>query len=109
MQFAKNIKEPWSQNLTFSSQKDGSIDVGTLKWRDLLFPNVPLPTPTDFWYTHAAEKPVGAYKGGYGDSEPINRSFIPVLPGACIMHSAESFCEVCTHGILDVINFDRNK
>lgn len=109
LEFAREMKEPWSQNLTFSSPVDSSIDAHAIKWKELLFLNVPLPTPKKFWDTHKSEEPIGAYLGGYADSEPVKRSFIPVIPGACIMHSASKFCQVCTQGILDIVHFDQGR
>jgi len=110
LQFAPEIVKPWSQNLTFSSKEDGSINRDNLKWVNLLHSNAKsLPTSQFFWranYERGKAWPVGVYAGGYADSEPRRRSFIPVKMGVCIMHSGSKFCPVCSKGIQDVIGFD---
>lgn len=104
LEFALNIAEPWSQNLTFNTDKN------TLKWKGHLFKDAPVPTPLSFWSKHYSRErniiPIGAYKGGYGDSHP-EQSYIPATGGFCTMSVGSEFCSVCASGIKKVIDFDR--
>ncbi|STX51590.1 IgA Peptidase M64 [Legionella busanensis] len=96
LEFAPDIDEPWSQNMTFLS--DPSYQ--GLKWHDLVSPQTTIPTPDSEWQINP---PVyGAYKGGYGDS--ISTKGVNHKPGLdCTMEASASFCEICKRGIMDVI------
>lgn len=99
LEFAPELDEPWSQNLTFLPV---SNYIG-LKWNAFVNQNTRIPTPDSEWQ---ANPPVyGAYQGGYGDSPSKNG--VSYKPGLnCVMKSYKSFCHICTKGILDVIHFD---
>jgi hypothetical protein len=92
--FARGLTEPWSQNMTWNP------DAATLKWRALVQPGTPIPTPNSAW----TGQNIGAYHGGYGGDE--ERTHIPVPPGACIMSTGQSFCAVCSAAIADKVKFD---
>jgi hypothetical protein len=98
LEFAPEIAESWSQNLSFLPEK--SLD--KLKWKALVKDqNTPIPTPNNFW---SAGK-FGAYLGGYADSVHVHsQAHRPGL--ACIMESKASFCSVCIHGMQSVIDID---
>lgn len=93
--FAPNITEPWSQNITFNTNRQ------TLKWGHLVDAGTAIPTPSDQW---RGSGPYGAYRGGYADSLPRNRSHKPGK--SCTMASGRSFCPICTHALAAKINFD---
>lgn len=96
LEFAPGMVEPWSQNITFFA----NADYDHLKWNRYVVRSTPLPTPGSVWQSNP---PIyGAYKGGYADS-PVNngRSYKPGLN--CVMESHESFCDICTKAINDVI------
>ncbi len=99
LEFAADIDEPWSQNITFLTNPSYS----NLKWHELVSPQTSIPTPDWDWISNP---PVyGAYEGGYADS-PSSKG-ISHKPGLnCVMESHQSFCDICTKGILDVIQFD---
>ena len=99
LEFAPDMQEPWSQNITFLSNPSY---LG-LKWNELVNPQISIPTPTSHW---ESSPPVyGAYRGGYADSPSSNgRSHKPGLN--CVMESHKSFCDICSKGILEVIHFD---
>ncbi|MGQ3887657.1 M64 family metallopeptidase [Legionella sp. CNM-1927-20] len=96
LEFAPDMDEPWSQNMTFLS--DPSYN--GLKWHALVSPQTAIPTPTSDWQPNP---PVyGAYKGGYGDS--ISTKGANHKPGLqCIMEASPTFCEICKQGIISVI------
>lgn len=91
LEFAPGVFEPWSPNITFHPKS------GELKWQSLVSPEVALPTPQSSWNI-AVQGPIGAYKGGYADSDP-KRSYKPGF--ACVMQSGTHFCPVCQKAILD--------
>lgn len=98
LEFAPQIDEPWSQNITFLRSKNHS----DLKWKNFVSMSVQLPTSKSSWRSYP---PVyGAYPGGYAQSEPHNHSHKPGLN--CIMDRYADFCDICKKGIADVINFD---
>lgn len=98
LEFAEDMEEPWSQNITFLKEPIFSV----LKWSEFLSPQVAIPTPSSDWNSNP---PVyGAYQGGYADS-PSSKG-LSHKPGMnCVMESHESFCHICTKGILDVIHY----
>jgi hypothetical protein len=99
LEFAPQMKEPWSQNITFNPNAD------TIKWKGLLTPGIAVPTSQDE-YTRmggSSVNPVGAYKGGYADSLTA-KSHKPVLK--CTMSIGGGYCSVCKDGMKKVIQFD---
>lgn len=99
LEFAPEIEEPWSQNITFLIKPVHS----GLKWNRFVDHQTRIPTPYSVWRN---SPPVyGAYKGGYGDSESKKGS--SYKPGLnCVMESHANFCAICSQGILDVIHYD---
>lgn len=99
LEFAADMEEPWSQNITFLAEPT----YPSLKWSDFVSPQISIPTPYSEWQSNP---PIyGAYRGGYADS-PSSRG-LSHKPGMdCVMESHESFCDICTKGILDVIHYD---
>jgi hypothetical protein len=95
LEFAPEIDEPWSQNITFLRDKS------ELKWRDFVSSSTPLPTPKFHWSDASS---YGAYKGGYAQSQPVGQSHKPGL--SCIMNSSGTFCPICKHAIEEKIKFD---
>jgi hypothetical protein len=82
--------EPWEPNLT------ALHDPALLKWRDLVEPSTPVPTPESY-----AGK-VGAFEGGGYEARGLFRPEIE-----CIMGSARTgvtFCRVCQQAILRVVS-----
>ncbi|MES3038682.1 MAG: M64 family metallopeptidase [Bdellovibrionota bacterium] len=98
LEFAPGIDEPWSQNITFLK----SNILADLKWASFVLPSTPLPTPKSYWPLQS--KSYGAFAGGYAQSPPLGHSHIPGLN--CVMDRGSNFCDVCRHGITEVINFD---
>jgi hypothetical protein len=92
--FAPGTSEPWSQNITFKTQRS------EIKWGDLMDANLAIPTPTSSW---TSGKKIGAYRGGYPND---SRSMIPVPDGVCVMSSGPDFCAVCRRAILAKASFD---
>lgn len=97
LEFAPGIKEPWSQNITFTTNRD------ELKWKDIVYPSTPIPTPNSLW-SSMSSGPWGVYEGGYAESLPRNTSHKPGL--SCRMSSGSEFCPVCFSAIEDRINWD---
>lgn len=81
--------EPWEPNLT------ALLDPARLKWRDLVEPGTPLPTPMSF-----AGK-VGAFEGAGYEARGLYRG-----EADCIMFSRNpvGFCRVCQRAINRVID-----
>ncbi|HBD4834607.1 TPA: lpg1667 family Dot/Icm T4SS effector [Legionella pneumophila] len=99
LEFASEMKEPWSQNITFLTTPSHS----GLKWDELVNPQMSIPTPYSDWQSTPPQ--YGAYRGGYGDS-PSHQG-ASHKPGLnCVMESHASFCDICQKGIMDVIRFD---
>jgi hypothetical protein len=98
LEFAPKIAEPWSQNITFNVQN--------LKWKELTEPGISLPTTaTDYQrYGGDLKNPVGAYRGGYGDSMPRGKSHKPVM--TCMMAIGGKFCRVCQTALSRLIQTD---
>lgn len=88
LEFAPEIDEPWSQNITFHPTR------AELKWVAHTTPGISLPTKA----IGSKFNDIGAFRGGYAGSPPA-RSHKPSLN--CIMSSGGSFCPVCHHAILD--------
>jgi hypothetical protein len=98
LEFAKNISEPWSQNITFAA------NLLTLKWSQFVRPSTPIPTANSRW-NPSTRDPLGAYRGGYADSPSTSASHKPGL--SCTMNRSTSFCSICNHAIGEKIAFDR--
>lgn len=99
LEFAPEMTEPWSQNITFLTVPSYS----GLKWNELVSAQISIPTPYSDW--HPTPPQYGAYRGGYGDS-PAYRG-ASHKPGLnCVMESHAAFCDICSRGIMDVIRFD---
>lgn len=83
--------EPWEPNLTTLVDFDR-------KWRDLLDPKTPVPTPNDPAYSQLT----GVFEGGGYVAKGVYR---PAFD--CLMNSfnGNSFCEVCQKSIEDMIRF----
>lgn len=98
LEFAPKIKEPWSQNITFNL-----VD---LKWKALTEPGISIPTTASDYsrYGGRSKNPVGAYRGGYADSEPRKKSHKPVM--TCMMGEGGDFCKVCQDALVKVIKND---
>lgn len=96
LEFAPDMQEPWSQNITFL--RDGKYE--SLKWKKLVDPRRKLPTPASDW--HSSPPVYGAYRGGYADSKVTHgQSHKPGLN--CTMEAAKHFCDVCSDGIKQVM------
>lgn len=99
LEFAPNIEEPWSQNITFLK------NASELKWKKFVDDRTPLPTPNNFWRSPInPEKPLGAFRGGYAQSPANTHSHKPGL--SCVMKNYRQFCEVCLDGMNQVIERD---
>jgi hypothetical protein len=85
--------EPWEPNIT------ALHDPSALKWRDLVEPGTPLPTPMSF-----AGK-VGAFEGAGYEVRGLYRP-----EAACIMGSRKvtNFCRVCPRAISRIIDLYAN-
>jgi hypothetical protein len=81
--------EPWEPNVT------ALLDPTALKWRDLVEPGTPVPTPMSY-----AGK-VGAYEGAGYEARGLYRP-----EAACIMGSRRvtAFCRVCQRAINRIID-----
>lgn len=103
LEFAPGINEPWSQNITFHPHAE------SLKWYKFTEPGIPLPTSKADYIRHGGmlKNPVGAYRGGYADSEPQKKSHKPVLK--CMMGTGGDFCPVCSEALSSLVDFDRRK
>ena len=76
--------EPWEPNLT------ALLDVAALKWRDLVEPGTPIPTPL----TYAGK--VGAFEGGGYEARGIYRPEAECMMGS---RTPVPFCRVCQRAI----------
>lgn len=81
--------EPWEPNIT------ALHDVSALKWRDLVEPGTPLPTPM----SHAGK--VGAFEGAGYEARGLYRP-----EATCIMGTRKvmQFCRVCQRAINRIID-----
>jgi len=93
--FAPEIKEPWSQNITFQT------NLSSLKWKPQVKSSTPIPTPSSHWRSNG---PYGAYRGGYADTVPLGKAHKPGL--SCVMDSGQNFCPICRKAIEDRVQFD---
>jgi len=83
-------REPWEPNLT------ALHDPASLKWRDLVDPSTPIPTPDSF-----AGK-VGAFEGGGYEARGLFRPEMECIMGST--RTGVAFCRVCQRGIARVIS-----
>ena len=85
--------EPWEPNIT------ALHDASVLKWRDLVEPGTPLPTPL----SHAGK--VGAFEGAGYEARGLYRP-----EAVCIMgvRKVVSFCRVCQRAINRIIDLHTN-
>lgn len=85
--------EPWEPNIT------ALHDPSALKWRDLMEPGTPVPTPM----SHAGK--VGAFEGAGYEARGLYRP-----AAACIMGARKvvDFCRVCRRAINRVIDLHTN-
>jgi hypothetical protein len=85
--------EPWEPNIT------ALHDPSALKWRDLIEPGTPVPTPM----AHAGK--VGAFEGAGYEARGLYRP-----EASCIMGSRKvtDFCRVCQRAIDRIIDLHTN-
>ncbi|MDR0431333.1 MAG: IgA Peptidase M64 [Tannerellaceae bacterium] len=81
--------EPWEPNITTLVDFDS-------KWKNLLLPNTPIPTPLEDKYK---DKP-GVYEGGGYLPKGIYRPM-----DHCMMRDYAPFCPACSRAILRMVNF----
>jgi hypothetical protein len=101
LEFAYEIHEPWSQNMSFLRADT------PLKWLSFLNPNTPIPTKKYFWNSSSFSgvPAYGAYRGGYADSK-VKDGYNHKPGYSCIMSSGAKLCPICSHGIKQKILFD---
>ena len=85
--------EPWEPNIT------ALPDPARLKWRDLVTPGTPIPTPPS--YAGA----VGAFEGGGYEARGLFRGELECIMGA---HKTTAFCRVCQRAINRIIDLHTN-
>jgi hypothetical protein len=85
--------EPWEPNIT------ALHDPSSLKWRELVEPGTPIPTPLTF------SGKVGAFEGGGYEARGLYRPEVE-----CIMGSRKivDFCRVCQRAISRIIDLHTN-
>lgn len=82
--------EPWEPNITTLVDFDS-------KWKDMLLPDIPIPTPRIEKYSRM----VGVFEGGGYMSKRI---FSPVMDCRMKSNTPEEFCPVCQRAIQRVID-----
>jgi hypothetical protein len=85
--------EPWEPNIT------ALLDPSSLKWRDLVQPGTPVPTPM----SHAGR--VGAFEGAGYEARGLYRPEAECIMGA---PNVKRFCRVCQRAINRVIDLHTN-
>lgn len=83
--------EPWEQNITTL------IDFKS-KWKDMLIPDTPIPTPIDKKETY----PIGVYEGARYMTQKMYR---PAFNCRMRTNAAPDFCPVCQRAITKLISF----
>lgn len=83
--------EPWEPNITTLIDFDS-------KWKDMLAPNIPVPTPVSAQY----EGKVGVFEGAGYRSKSVYR---PMIDCSMRSISPDNFCPVCRKSILKMIDF----
>ena len=81
--------EPWEPNITTLVDFDA-------KWKSMIQPGVPIPTPADSRY----DGQVGVFEGGGYMTKGIYRPMVN-----CTMRSLATFCPVCEHAIMQMIDY----
>ena len=83
--------EPWEANIT-------TLNNFEVKWKNMLHPNTPIPTPTN----DASKCPIGVYEGAAYSAKGIYRGAID-----CRMRTNDykSFCPVCQQNLERLIRF----
>lgn len=86
--------EPWEPNLT-------TLNNFAAKWQNMVEKDIPIPTPATKDYIEKT----GAFEGGGYIKKGIYRPEVD-----CTMKSVRynDFCEVCTHAIIEMIEFYAN-
>ena len=85
--------EPWEPNIT------ALHDPSALKWRDLVEPGTPVPTPT----SHVGK--VGAFEGAGYEARGLYRPEATCIMGA---RTVVAFCRVCQRAINRIIDLHTN-
>lgn len=85
--------EPWEPNIT------ALHDPATLKWRDLVEPGTPVPTPRSY------SGKVGAFEGAGYEARGLYRPEATCIMGA---RTVVDFCRVCQRAINRVIDLHTN-
>jgi hypothetical protein len=85
--FSPAVAEPWSQNITFQTQRE------KVKWHPKIAQSTALPTPRSAWTSGK----YGAYEGGYATTPKPGKVFKPGL--ACVMETGPQFCAVCASAV----------
>lgn len=97
--FVAQTSEPWEPNLTYLIQFDS-------KWKSLLTPNTPIPTPDSL----ATKYKTGVYEGGGYYTKGVYR---PSYNCRMRTTNVNYFCEVCSHAIDEkiksYITFEKKK
>ena len=85
--------EPWEPNIT------ALHDPAALKWRDLVEPDTPVPTPV----SHAGK--VGAFEGAGYEARGLYRPEVSCIMGS---RNVTAFCRVCQRAINRIIDLHTN-
>jgi len=81
--------EPWEPNLTTLVNFES-------KWKDMLLPDTPIPTPVEGEYANQ----IGVFEGGGYVAKGIYRPM-----NHCTMRTRPPFCPVCERSIIRMIDF----
>lgn len=92
--FAPRMPEPWSQNITFQSQRQN------IKWKDMISPATPVPTSAGF----GSARTIGLFTGGYAETPRPSAVYKPAKQ--CTMSSGGGFCNVCLAALEERIKID---
>jgi hypothetical protein len=90
-EFYKAGVEPWEPNLTTLTNFES-------KWKDMLAPEIPIPTPPEKQY----ENVVGVFEGGGYSAKGIYR---PAMDCRMKSNEAKQFCPVCQRAIVRMIKY----
>lgn len=85
--------EPWEPNITTLADFDS-------KWKDMLKPGIPVPTPLTAEYRDG----LGVFEGAGYSAKGIYRPY-----DHCMMRDLVDFCPVCAKEIVRVINYLTDK
>jgi hypothetical protein len=83
--------EPWEPNLTTMVNFDS-------KWKKILTPGIPVPTPNDAKYL----KQTGVFEGGGYVKKGVYR---PAYDCSMKSNSVDNFCTVCRNAIVKMIGY----